>query len=195
MFKLNQPLDDTIVFKDDVFELDLAFDNVLDVYDLFSEIKNETLMVDAALSLFVGEAVFDAKLSHLPVNERGDLLLAIIEEKLPATQTQKAVKYDILGNEMKSESTDDEQVYSFKYDAEYIFTSFMQAYGIDLHDCFGKLHWKKFVSLFRDLPNDTKIKQVIEIRTWEPDKNTSSEERERMEELQELYRLPEEGDE
>ena len=48
--------------------------------------------------------------------------------------------------------------------------SFMSAYGIDLTTC--DMHWHMFLALFRCLPENTKIKQIISMRSYRKD-NTS----------------------
>ena len=53
----------------------------------------------------------------------------------------------------------------FLQDAPYIYAGFRQAYGIDLYDVQGTLHWIKFLSLFRALPQDTRIMEIVDIRT------------------------------
>ena len=53
MFKLNETLDDEIKLDDHTFKLDLAFDNVLDVFDLFREETDQVLMIYGSLQLLV----------------------------------------------------------------------------------------------------------------------------------------------
>ena len=58
-------------------------------------------------------------------------------------------------------------VLDFREDGEYIYASFMQDYHIDLIDEQGRLPWKKFLYLFNGLSSDTKIKQVMQIRSMD----------------------------
>lgn len=60
----------------------------------------------------------------------------------------------------------------FLQDAAYIYAAFMQTYGIDLIDQQDKLHWWQFLSLFRGLPDDTRIVQIMSIRTRQIPKAT-----------------------
>ncbi len=55
----------------------------------------------------------------------------------------------------------------FDLDAAYIFASFRQAYGVDLLKERGRLSWNQFLALFDGLPENTKIRQVMDIRTRE----------------------------
>lgn len=59
------------------------------------------------------------------------------------------------------------RTFDFEDDSDYIYSSFMQAYGLDLVECQGKLHWKKFIALFQGLPEGTKIREVMKIRGME----------------------------
>ena len=47
----------------------------------------------------------------------------------------------------KSEKNEKKQVYSYEYDAKYIYSAFLDQYGIDLNDI-EYLHWFKFKALF-----------------------------------------------
>ena len=56
------------------------------------------------------------------------------------------------------------KAFDFVQDADLIYAGFMQAYGIDLIDQQGKLHWLKFLALLQGLPETTRFREVIEIR-------------------------------
>lgn len=58
----------------------------------------------------------------------------------------------------------------FVQDEKYIYSSFMQAYGIDLH--VTKPHWLEFLDLFEGLPDNTIIKRIMDIRVKKPPKPT-----------------------
>lgn len=53
----------------------------------------------------------------------------------------------------------------FVQDGQLIYAAFMQAYGMDLNDQRGKLHWWKFTALLRGLPSNTRFMEVVQIRT------------------------------
>ncbi|MGC4441086.1 Gp15 family bacteriophage protein, partial [Streptococcus suis] len=77
----------------------------------------------------------------------------------------EADRYDIEGNLLPKKpqnapDDDKEALFSIKYDGEYIFSSFMQAYRIDLIEEQGKLHWQKFNALLSGLPDGTKLVEV-----------------------------------
>lgn len=54
----------------------------------------------------------------------------------------------------------------FDVDAPLIVAAFRQAYGIDLTDPATDMHWHVFLALFRGLPTDTLMSQVMGWRTW-----------------------------
>lgn len=56
-------------------------------------------------------------------------------------------------------------LYDYIIDGEYIYSSFLQCYGIDLIDI--NMHWWKFKALFNGLSEDTKMAQVMQIRGYE----------------------------
>ena len=120
----------------------------------------------------------------------------IFEKHIQVTRAIDEVdRYDIEGNVLpkKTKDTqdhDDKPLFNIKYDGEYIFSSFMQAYNIDLIEQQGKLHWQKFNALLSGLPDGTKFVEVMKIRAWKPSKGESSKEKQKMRELQEQYALP-----
>ena len=105
------------------------------------------------------------------------------------------VEYDLAGNPMKTTASDDTKQrapYDIRYDGDYIYSSFLQAYGIDLFDVQGELHWRKFNALLSGLPEGTKLMEVIKIRKWKSQKGDSAEYKEEMRRLQKDYALPNE---
>lgn len=189
MFKLNEPLSDSIEFDGTIFDIDMSFDNVLDVFDVIqdNELEPEE-KIYTSLSLLIGEDQTET----LSIYEMTSLFSQIKEQYIQMNISNQV--YDLEGNPMELPGQSKEPDFSLVHDAELIFTSFIQAYSIDLHKQYGKMHWQKFRILLRDLPDDTKFKRVIEIRNWVPTKGTTSEERAKMRELQKIYELPiEEG--
>jgi hypothetical protein len=107
---------------------------------------------------------------------------------------EEPIHTDLAGNPLPANyKKDKENFYSLKYDAEYIYASFMQAYGIDLIEQQGKLHWHKFQALLAGLPEDTKFRQVVSIRMWKKPSKHDTEEKQMMK-LKDVYRLPDESE-
>ena len=119
---------------------------------------------------------------------------SVFEEHISLSDVEdNHVEYDLAGNPMKTTASNDTKQrapYDIRYDGDYIYSSFLQAYGIDLFDAQGKLHWRKFNALLSGLPEGTKLMEVIKIRKWKPQKGDSSEYKEEMRRLQKDYALP-----
>lgn len=85
-----------------------------------------------------------------------------------------------------------QSVVSFGYDSGFIYSAFMEAYGIDLWEQAPKMHWCKFLALFEGLPESCILKQIMQIRAQKipvPNKH-NQEEIQRITELKTLYVLP-----
>ena len=110
----------------------------------------------------------------------------IFELYLDSTK-EEMVKYDIAGNPMPTKEV--EPLIDLDQDAEFLYSSFIQAYGINLIREQGKLHWYEFKALLNGLPENTIIKQIIHIRSYEPGEHDSKEYKKQMQDLQDFYRL------
>ena len=79
----------------------------------------------------------------------------------------------------------------FQQDSQYIYGAFWQAYNIDLAQQRDKMHWWAFCSLLASLPEDTRLMQIISIRTRPMPKPTkyNAEERMRLARLKQEYGL------
>lgn len=66
---------------------------------------------------------------------------------------------------------DGERVMDFLEDGELIVAAFQQAYGIDLTQDLtqGEMHWHRFLALLRNLPEGTKLSDVIGYRAYRKD--------------------------
>ncbi len=61
-----------------------------------------------------------------------------------------------------------QRTYYFDHDADYIYSAFLDQYGIDLSDV-EYLHWWKFRALFRSLKEDNEIVKIIGFRSVKVD--------------------------
>lgn len=97
------------------------------------------------------------------------------------------------GKEQKSTNSQgnssNKQIYSYEYDAEYIYSAFLEQYGIDLQDI-EYLHWWKFKAMFNSLKNDTKIVEIMGYRAIDLGKIKDKEEKTRYKKLKQIYKLP-----
>ena len=95
-----------------------------------------------------------------------------------------------LANSNKKKNTrNNKQIYNYEFDAEYIYSAFMQEYKIDLQDI-ESLHWWKFKALFNGLTEETQFVKIMGYRTIDISKIKDKKEKKRYKELQRLYALP-----
>ena len=83
---------------------------------------------------------------------------------------------------------DPRRLYSFKQDAEAIFASFYEQYGINLVHEQGKLHWDEFKALFQGLGPNTYFQRIIDIRTKDT-KDLEGEQLSKVIQAQQFYEL------
>lgn len=81
-------------------------------------------------------------------------------------------------------------IYSFKYDDEYIYSAFLDQYGIDLQDI-DYLHWWKFKAMFKSLKSDNKIAEIMGYRSIDLNSIKDKEQKAFYKKMQDIYRLPE----
>lgn len=89
-------------------------------------------------------------------------------------------------------SGDAEPPFSYEYDADFIYSAFLQAYGLDLART--SLHWWQFRALFRSLPGDTKLVEIIGYRTMKLPAKMDKEKRQHYERLKRIFALPQRAD-
>lgn len=190
MLDLSRKLTDTLVIDDEEFPLNLSFDNVLRLFEMWrDEDVPEFVKPHFGIRILTGETLED-----FTVEEMSKVFNEVFEEHISlSTVEDNHVEYDLAGNPMKTTASNGKQEqapYDIRFDGDYIYASFLQAYGIDLFDVQGELHWKKFNALLSGLPEGTKFMEVIKIRKWKPQKGDSAEYKEEMRRLQKDYALP-----
>lgn len=89
----------------------------------------------------------------------------------------------------KSNYQKEEKIYDYEYDDGYIYSAFLQQYGIDLQEI-KYLHWWKFKALFDSLNKDTKIVEIMGYRAIDLGKIKDKEEKSRYKKLKKIYQLP-----
>lgn len=190
MLDLSRKLTDKLVIDDEEFPLNLSFDNVLRLFEMWrDEDVPEFVKPHFGIRILTGETLED-----FTVEEMSEVFNEVFEEHISlSTVEDNHVEYDLAGNPMKTTASNGKQEqapYDIRYDGDYIYASFLQAYGIDLFDVQGKLHWKKFNALLSGLPEGTKFMEVVKIRKWKAQKGDSAEYKEEMRRLQKDYALP-----
>lgn len=144
-YSLSQPCPHSIEVGGICYTLNLSFDRVLSAFEILS--KNELDDID----LF--DIIFDW------------LVAAPKVRKLAARAEVVKEIFDKLINFDKNTSDTEAETISFEQDAPFIYAAFRQSYGIDLFKEQGKLQWWEFVALLGALPSDTRLCDIIDIRT------------------------------
>lgn len=153
MYKCLYVDDSKIKYKDKEYELNIAFNRMLKAIDLMNdETLEEWEKVQYVFDCFIDEKV------NLSINDKSEIVNKIFTHLNSFTEQKKTSKSEV--------------VMDIKQDFEYIYSSFVKDYGIDLLDEFDRLSWLKFKALLNGLSKDTKMSEVIKIRTTEIPKAT-----------------------
>ncbi|EJS62944.1 hypothetical protein ICW_05607 [Bacillus wiedmannii] len=190
MLKLTEREYDFYTWNGVRLELNLAFDNILLLFELFDdESINEYLKTDIALNmLVVDKLVFN----QLDIERKSMLFVDILKDRLD-------IDLKLLMNKKIQETEEKEEekaptipTVDFVVDAERIFSSFLFDYNIDLIEQQGKMQWNKFIALFRNLSNKSPMGQALHYRTCDipPKDKNNAEERKRIKKMKEIYELP-----
>lgn len=81
------------------------------------------------------------------------------------------------------------QIYSFEYDDDYIYSAFLDQYGVDLQDI-EYLHWWKFKAMFKSLKEDNEFVKIMRYRAMNITKDMSKEQREFYTKMKKLHEIP-----
>lgn len=92
--------------------------------------------------------------------------------------------------ENQTKSGGNVQAYDLEKDSEYIFSAFMDSYGIDLTT--ERLHWWRFKALFKSLPEDCQMCKIMMYRTIDL-KKVPKEQKNFYREMKERYSLKSEN--
>ncbi|PHB88177.1 hypothetical protein COE98_20980 [Bacillus wiedmannii] len=187
MFKLTEREYDFYTWNGVRLELNLAFDNILLLFDLFEdESINEHLKTDIALNMLVVDKV---DINQLDAERKSMLLLDILKDRLDI-DLRLLMKKKI--EEKEEEKAPTIPTVDFVVDAERIFSSFLFDYNVDLIEQQGKMQWNKFMALFRNLSNKSPMGQALHYRTCDipPKDKTNGDERKRIKKMKEMYELP-----
>lgn len=117
-------------------------------------------------------ALQDAQLSEEEKARRG---LTLLFGELPPGGPDRALElllWFYCGGRAPEDASDaapthrQARAYDFDADADYIYTSFVQAYRIDLFTV-DFLHWWEFLALLNHLPEDTILARIMQWRTMD----------------------------
>ena len=91
----------------------------------------------------------------------------------PVSEIWPFIEYFISGGDEKKGNGNGQRVFDFNADAGRIYAAFLQTYRINLRQ--ENMHWWLFLELFRDIPEDTMLLKVIDIRGKKPPKYADDE--------------------
>ncbi|WP_423710368.1 Gp15 family bacteriophage protein [Latilactobacillus curvatus] len=192
MFKLNDPLNDSVTINGEEHPIYMAFDNVMSALEMFDD---KELSESDRLYVFLGIMFHDYDqelISSLDFETQVDVGQQIIEQINSEPIENQPV--DLNGDPMPQPKRDGPQLVSFLLDAKYIYAAFMQAYSIDLIEQQGSLHWAKFSALINALPDNTLMRQIIDIRKTNLNEIKDKDEKKRIRKLQQQFSLENKAD-
>lgn len=178
MNNLFDELIDKVEISGREYHLDLWFDTVLRFFQLMQDDSfTDTDKMWIAFDMFIDEEEHDAEIPfEIKIETLNEIISAYIinEEEGSKNSSNSNVKSS----------------YDLQQDAIYIFSSFMQEYGIDLIEQQGKLRWEKFTALMAGLRDTTKFNEIVGIRLAKiPTGKGMEEEAKRLRELKKIYAL------
>lgn len=188
MLSLGYPTENKIEINGKIYPVDMAYDNIIRLFDLL-----EDQSIDDLKKVFIGmEMLLDCNV--LKEDKTCDLELFVaafvtIKTEFIIDKGNGEPLVDLQGDPMPQPKS--KELYSLNYDADYIYASFVQAYGIDLTEVQGELDWRKFNALLQGLPSDTRFKEVVDIRQrpFATGKG-SQKENKNLRDLKNMYALP-----
>ncbi|QKS71658.1 hypothetical protein FLK61_34090 [Paenalkalicoccus suaedae] len=172
-FSLTQRFDDELELDGVTYKLDLAFDNVLRIFELFGDEEFHPIeRIALACELFIGE-------NQLDLETKDKVVYHVFLDFL-----------DIDIREKSDPNVNTEKFYDLYEDAERIYASFIKEYDIDLFEQHGKLHFIKFRALL-SMAIDRDFKEVVGIRAQKVPAPTkyNKEDREHTLKLKRIYKL------
>lgn len=166
---------------------------------LTDELPNELLICDKKCPIRSDFKTW-IKVSSIMLAEEIDIeialdLISLIFFELPPNleATMKAIMWFYSPPKRKSKrSSQDEKnekrVFDYEADADYIYSAFMQQYGIDL--CKADLHWWQFKALFDGLTDETLFSKIVHYRGTDLGSIKDKEMKKHYRKMKNAYKLP-----
>lgn len=179
MLSLFRNNDDSINIDGKIYSIDCNFNVVLANLELSQATDiSEVVKVKVALKNYLN--LSDEELKQWDYAKQIQIYVQISQQLFNSASNMET---------SQPNTEEDKSAYSFSEDADFIFASFMKDYGINLIEKRNKMHWNEFKALFASLSKDTKIVEVMQIRSWKPSKEDSKEYIKDMQRLQRIYSL------
>lgn len=102
---------------------------------------------------------------------------------------KKNISTNCYENDCIDDSASNKKIYDYNFDAEYIYSAFLQQYNIDLNKI-KNLHWWKFKAMFNSLTEDCKFVQILNYRSIDINKIKDNEQKEFYKKMKTIYALP-----
>lgn len=181
MLSLYAKQNDVITIDNKEYPINLSFNRVLANIELS---QNEKISDEVKVKYYLMNYL---KLTKKELDGMGWDYLQ--QREIYLAITMKLFSGEISATSKNTTENDDKSVYSFSEDADFIFSSFLKDYKINLIEERDKLHWYEFKALFNSLSQDTKMIEVIRIRQWKKSEHDTKEYVENMLKLQKIYAL------
>ena len=163
MISISRQLDDKIEYKGISYRINLAFDRVLTCYQVQADewLEPED-KIDIMSKLLVKDKI---RLRRLKTEDKAKLINHIFERMV---------------NINSRKGKPGPKTFDWEADGDLVYSAYMQAYGIDLYDVMGQLDWRQFCAMFVGLPEQTKLREVMSIRSREVPPPTKDNHKERQ---------------
>lgn len=153
--------------------------------------KKCPIKTDFKVWLEFSELIGDGELDLKKITQAFKLLF----DELPPNMIDALCEiFDFYSHSTKKEREDikkekeQKKNFDFEYDADLIFSAFMQQYKIDLSK--ANLHWWKFKALFSSLSEDTQFMEVIKYRSIKLSDIKDKKQKKFYAKMKRQYRLP-----
>ena len=137
----------SIVYRKKRYAVDFSFNSILDCMEIMDDGK----LADVDKMDLMAWRLFRHRVSNRKITPLLQAVFAAIRPEKKASG---------------------KKVLDLEQDKEYIKAGFRQAYKVDLQKEFGRLHWKDFLGMLEALPSDTKMAEIVSIRTQPVPKST-----------------------
>lgn len=183
MFDINlfyEDLPNTVTIKGREYSIITDFREWIRFVDM---LKDKELPTSMKVSFMLGMIQEDIDISEIPVK---DVLLAFSDFLACRTEHEDEEQ------EAEDTSPQAKEILSYKIDAPYIISAFLECYKMDLLEI-PYMHWWKFRALFNGLSENTEIKKRIYYRSLNLSEIKDKEERKRIRKIQQQIQLPQEA--
>ena len=158
MINFFEPFPTSVEVNGQELEVDMDFSNIFRIESIR---RSEDLLTFEKIKLMF-ESLFNIE-CKIPLDEAYEIFEKVYT-KLIGGAREGDIKRDLKGNPMPVVNKGN-KYFDLIQDAEYIYSSFLYDYGIDLYDQVGKMHWYKFNALLSGLSEDSKLMKVIGYRS------------------------------